>query len=81
MISSVSSERSVAEIFVDTPTRERVRASFDPAYIIFAFTFAVSGALINSSQRRRKLAVFETDHCAIDLNDDPSGQETFILLF
>jgi hypothetical protein len=35
----------VAVIFVATPTCTRVRASLEPAYNIFDFTLAVSGAL------------------------------------
>ena len=45
-ISSVSSDISVAETFVPTPTKARVSASFEPAKIIFFFTGAVSGALV-----------------------------------
>jgi hypothetical protein len=44
-MSSVSSDISVADTFVPTPTNARVNASFDPAKIIFFFTVAESGAL------------------------------------
>ena len=48
----MSSDISVADTFVPTPTNARVNASFDPAKIIFFFTVAESGALTRSRDAR-----------------------------
>lgn len=57
-MSSVSSDMSVADTFVPTPTKARVNASLEPAKIIFFFTVAESGALKEgkggASQRKSK---------------------------
>ena len=46
-MASVNSDKSVAVTLVEIPTKERVKASLDPAYTILDLILEVSGDLLS----------------------------------